>query len=201
MEGSESPSVVSTQMLEVEVWRLCFSVCVCSEVRQNGSVWERKKTKARLIRQGWRDEGGGRREEGDGETEAQREREGESMYSKCYISIQLLLLPLPPPVLLSPSHSPGSIYNSVGNCWVGFSEGSCCNWFRMQVVSLVMWEEGEDPGPVTRTGGFQTLTFCQIRFWVSGKKKKVLWKRFCCQKYNITVVFISDSDSSVVRLQ
>lgn len=136
---------------------------------------------ARMERRGGRKEGGGRWRWRDRGTE--REREGESMYSKCYISIQLLLLPLPPslplppPVLLSPSHSPGSIYNSVGNCWVGFSEGSCCNWFKMQVVSLVMWEEGEDPGPVTRTGGFQTLTFCQIRFWVSGKKKKGFVKK------------------------
>lgn len=109
-----------------------------------------------------------------------------------------LHLPLPPPVLLSPSHSPGSIYNSVGNCWVGFSEGSCCNWFRMQVVSLVMWEEGEDPGPVTRTGGFQTPTFCQIRFWVSGKKKGFIYKknkRFYCQRLFILFIFLFCNDN------
>lgn len=37
-----------------------------------------------------------------------------------------------------PPHPLCSIYNSMGNCWVGSSEGFCCNWFKMQDVFLVV---------------------------------------------------------------
>lgn len=64
----------------------------------------------------------------------QRNRK-EMIYSKSFAGIGLHLHPVSPTTL---SLSLCSIYISLGNCWVGSTEGFCCNWFKMQVVSLVV---------------------------------------------------------------
>lgn len=78
----------------------------------------------------------GRKEQGGTKrgNKEQTVKRKEMIYSKSSAGRGLLLLR----VSLSLPLSLCSIYNSMGNCWVGSSEGFCCNWFKMQVVSLVV---------------------------------------------------------------
>lgn len=118
------------QMVETKGVLAFLPLCARSQGWRNGTVGGKKRESTHgQIKKGWREEG-----KWEAEKEKRRRRK-EMIYSKSSAGTGLPLLRVSPTSL---SLSLCSIYNSMGNCWVGSSEGFCCNWFKMQVVSLVV---------------------------------------------------------------
>lgn len=122
MSIAKSQALLSFRWLEQKV--CCFfPPSARSQACENSTVGKKEGEQARADKE---------------RVERSRERQGgakrkEMIYSKSYVGRGLLLLRVSPTSL-----SLCSIYNSMGNCWVGSSEGFCCNWFKMQVVSSVV---------------------------------------------------------------